>query len=296
MKGKTLDIVIDYHTNSKQTAVSWLNPEQTLGGKFPFMFTQCEAIYCRSIVPIQDTPSVKFTFDLHIKTPRAIVAKASANRTREVFVDENRETYYQMSIPVQSYLIAIAAGIIDEAEIGNSNIWILAEPKMIDAALKELEELPKAMAVANQYVIPYIWGPYKILILPPAFPVGGMENPLLTFASPSIIVGDKSSVDVANHELAHSWSGNLVTNMNWDNFWLNEGFTVFLERKITRLLISDQKQANLTYKVAAKVGNASMITSMEGYGFTNSFSSLTPNAGNANPDDAFSTVPYEKGF
>lgn len=100
MKGKSLDIVIDYHTNSKQTAVSWLNPEQTLGGKFPFMFTQCEAIYCRSIVPIQDTPSVKFTFDLHIKTPRAIVAKASANRTREVFVDENRETYYQMSIPV----------------------------------------------------------------------------------------------------------------------------------------------------------------------------------------------------
>ena len=145
MKGKSLDIVIDYHTNSKQTAVSWLEPEQTLGKKFPFMFTQCEAIYCRSIVPLQDTPSVKFTFDLHIKTPRALVAKASANRTREVFVDDYRETYYVMSFPVQSYLIAIAAGIIDEAEIGTSNIWVLAEPKMIEKALTELEDLPKAM-------------------------------------------------------------------------------------------------------------------------------------------------------
>jgi len=243
------------------------------------MFTQCEAIYCRSIVPIQDTPSVKFTFDLHIKTPRAIVAKASANRTREVFVDNYRETYYQMSIPVQSYLIAIAAGIIDEAEIGTSNIWVLAEPAMMEMSLKELEELPKAMEVANQYVIPYQWGAYKIIVLPPSFPVGGMENPLLTFASPSIIVGDKSSVNVANHELAHSWSGNWVTNMNWDNFWLNEGFTVFLERKITKLLIADQKQANLTYKVAATVGNSTLMTAMNGFGMTNSFSSLTPNAG-----------------
>jgi len=186
-----------------------------------------------------DTPSVKFTYDLHIKTPRAIVAKASANRTREAFVDDYRETYYQMSIPVQSYLIAIAAGIIDEAEIENSNIWILAEPLSIEKSLKELEDLPKAMKIANDYVIPYVWGAYKIIILPPSFPVGGMENPLLTFASPSIIVGDKSSVNVANHELAHSWSGNLVTNINWDNFWLNEGFTVFLERKITKLLIQD---------------------------------------------------------
>jgi len=152
------------------------------------------------------------------------------------------------------------------------------------------------MQIANNYVIPYVWGAYKIIILPPSFPVGGMENPLLTFASPSIIVGDKSSVNVANHELAHSWSGNLVTNMNWDNFWLNEGFTVFLERKITKLLIQDQKEANLTYKVAAKVGNSTMVTAMEGFGWTNSYSSLTPNAGTANPDDAFSEVPYEKGF
>lgn len=135
------------------------------------------------------------------------------------------------------------------------------------------------MEVATQYLIPYLWGPYKIIILPPSFPHGGMENPLLTFASPSIIAGDKSAVWVANHELAHSWSGNLVTNMNWDNVWLNEGFTVFIERKITKMLIDDQKEANLTFKVAAKVGNSTMVAAMNGFGMSNQFSSLTPNAG-----------------
>lgn len=297
MKNKFQDIVIEYHTTSKQKAVSWLEPQQTTGKRFPFMFTQCEAIYCRSIVPIQDSPSVKFTYDLHIKTPRAIVAKASGNRTREAFTEEWRETYYTMRIPVQSYLIAIAAGIIDEAQIGmNTGIYVLAEPEMIEKSMKELEELPKAMEVANSFLPRYEWGDYKIIVLPPSFPVGGMENPLLTFASPSIIVGDKSSVNVANHELAHSWTGNLVTNINWNNFWLNEGFTVFLERRITRKLFTDTAKGTLNYKVAATIGNSSLMTAMQGYGMSHQFSSLYPDAGIKNPDDAFSEVPYEKGF
>jgi len=150
---------------------------------------------------------------------------------------------------------------------------------MIEKALKELEDLPKAMDMANSFLPKYTWGPYKILVLPASFPVGGMENPLLTFASPSIIVGDKSSVSVANHELAHSWTGNLVTNINWNNFWLNEGFTVFIERRITKRLITDPKIANMTYKVAATVGNSTLVTAIEGYGYKNQFSSLTPNAG-----------------
>ncbi len=297
MKGKSIDVVFDYHTISTQKAVSWLNPEQTQGGKFPFMFTQCEAIYCRSIVPIQDSPSVKFTYDLQVNTPRAIQSKVSGNRTREILTKEQRQTFYTMAIPVQSYLIAVAAGIIDEAEVKqNTGVYVLAEPQMLDKALRELEDLPKAMDIANSFLPKYVWGPYKIIVLPPSFPVGGMENPLLTFASPSIIVGDKSSVNVANHELAHSWTGNLVTNINWNNFWLNEGFTVFLERRITKRLISDPKKAEMTYKVAATVGNSTMVTSMEGFGMKHAFSSLTPNAGIRNPDDAFSEVPYEKGF
>lgn len=191
------------------------------------------------------------------------MAKASGNRTREVFTEDRRQTFYTMGIPVQSYLIAIAAGIIDEDEVKqNTGIYILAEPEMIEKAKAELEDLPAAMTVANSFLPKYAWGPYKIIILPPSFPVGGMENPLLTFASPSIIVGDKSSVSVANHELAHSWTGNLVTNINWNNFWLNEGFTVFLERRISKRLISDAKLANTTYKVAATVGNSTMVTAM----------------------------------
>jgi len=138
--------------------------------------------------------------------------------------------------------------------------------------------------------VPYAWGVYKIVILPPNFPFGGMENPLLTFASPTIIVGDKSGVSTANHEIAHSWTGNLVTNMNWDSFWLNEGFTVFLERKISKILNGDAY-----VKMDGRNGNSSMYNAMLGYGLTDKFSSLTPRAGNQNPDDAFSSIPYEKG-
>ncbi len=139
--------------------------------------------------------------------------------------------------------------------------------------------------------IPYAWGPYRIVFLPPNFPYGGMENPTLTFATPFIIVGDKSQTTVAVHEIAHSWSGNLVTNMNWDNFWLNEGFTVFLERKVSKVLRGDA-----FVKMDSRVGNNSMYQAMLSYGITHKFTSLTPRAGLQNPDDAFSTVPYEKGF
>lgn len=139
--------------------------------------------------------------------------------------------------------------------------------------------------------VPYVWGPYKIVFLPPNFPYGGMENPLLTFATPFIIIGDKSGTSVANHEIAHSWTGNLVTNMNWDNFWLNEGMTVFLERKISKILNNDAY-----VKMDARNGNTSMYQAMLGYGLTHRFTSLTPKAGLQNPDDAFSTIPYEKGY
>jgi len=143
----------------------------------------------------------------------------------------------------------------------------------------------------NYLHVPYYWGNYSILILPPSFPMGGMENPLLTFASPSIITGDKSQVDVAVHEIAHSWTGNLVTCVNWNEFWLNEGFTVFLERKATTILHNEDFS-----KVSAFLGNISAYQDMVGYGLNNKYSSLYPNVSKALPDDSFSTIPYEKGF
>ena len=161
----------------------------------------------------------------------------------------------------------------------------------MERSAKDLEDLEESLVLAEKFLTPYKWGPYKIVILPPSFPFGGMENPLLTFASPSIIAGDKSGVPTATHEIAHSWTGNLVTNMNWENFWLNEGFTVFSERKISRTMHGD-----LFYRVSSLVGNASMFTAMQGYGLDDSFSSLTPRLHGRHPDDAFSKVPYEKGF
>lgn len=284
------DITITYSTNDEQTATSWLNPEQTAGKKKPYMFTQCESIHCRSIAPMQDTPAVKSTYELEIITPKDIESFASGNLTDTKFTATKKKTYFRMDIPVESYLIAIAAGDLTQRQVG-PRTYVISEPSEIDKCSSELDDLETGLKTAESFLIPYEWGDYKILILPPAFPFGGMENPLLTFASPSIIVGDKSNVFVANHEIAHSWTGNLVTNMNWDNFWLNEGFTVYSERKITKIL-----QGETFYKVASKVGNSSMYSDMVSYGMKNSYSSLTPKCGKENPDDAFSTIPYEKGF
>ena len=138
---------------------------------------------------------------------------------------------------------------------------------------------------------PYIWGNYTIIVLPPSFPMGGMENPLLTFASPTIITGDKSQVYVATHEMAHSWTGNEITCQNWENFWLNEGFTVFVERHVSGEIHGEDFS-----KVAALLGNTSMYQDMESFGLDNTYSSLHPVLRGDNPDSSFSEVCYEKGF
>lgn len=290
---QTLHIKVNYKTNTgEQMAVSWMTPEQTLGKEHPYMFTQCQSIYCRSIAPLQDTPAIKSTYSVVMNTPINIQSYVSGNLTHNEVSCGRRYTTFRMDIPVESYLIAIVAGNLVSEKVPNSdNIYVITEPEMMEKSVTELEDLGKSMKYAQEYLTPYVWGDYKIVILPPAFPLGGMENPLLTFASPTIIVGDKSSVNVANHELAHSWTGNLVTNENWDSFWLNEGFTVFIERKI-----ANHFEGDIFYKIDATVGNKSMYYSMLEYGLDDNYSSLTPRAGKHNPDDAFSTVPYEKGF
>lgn len=189
-----------------------------------------------------------------------------------------------------SYLIAIAVGDLEYKSLDHRT-GVITEPGKMEEVAKELASLPELLDKTEKYLTPYIWGNYSILILPPSFPFGGMENPLLTFASPTIITGDKSQVYVATHEIAHSWSGNEVTCENWSNMWLNEGFTVFEERKV-----SAQIHGKEFSMVNAYLGNISMYNDMLQYGLNNSYSSLHPDISSDNPDNSLSEVPYEKGF
>lgn len=240
---------------------------------------------------MQDTPAIKVTYDSKVKVTNDFVVKMSANETKVEQVDDDHKVYhFKNDIKIASYLIAIAVGDLEYRSLG-PNTGVITEPSFMDQCAEELENLQVMLDTAQSYLTPYIWGNYTILVLPPSFPMGGMENILLTFASPTIITGDKSQVDVATHEIAHSWTGNDVTTENWSNMWLNEGFTVFEERKVSAQLHGEDFS-----KVAAYLGNISYVSDMLDYGLDSNYSSLFPQVGSNLPDDAFSTVPYEKGF
>lgn len=215
---------------------------------------------------------------------------------KTVNVMGNTTTYhFYQDIKIPSYLLAIAVGNLAVKHVGNdtSRCSVIAEPgaDYLDRYANELEDLDDLLDRTEKWMTPYIWGNYTILVLPPSFPFGGMENPLLTFASPTIIVGDKSQVYVATHEIAHSWTGNDITCKDWSNLWLNEGFTVFEERKV-----SAEVHGLDFAKREAQLGNVSLWDDMLNFGLNNSYSALYPVMNGANPDDSFSTVPYEKGF
>jgi leukotriene-A4 hydrolase len=286
----SFSIRLHYTTNSKSTAINWLTPEQTSGKVLPYLFTQCEDIACRSVAPMQDTPAIKITYESKVKVPKSFVVKMSANETNMVEDHTFRTYYFKNEIKIATYVIAIAVGDLEYRSLGD-RVGVVTEPSFMDACVSELENLQMMLDTAESYLTPYIWGNYTILVLPPSFPMGGMENILLTFASPTIITGDKSQVDVATHEIAHSWTGNDVTCENWSNMWLNEGFTVFEERKV-----SAQIHGVDFSKVASFLGNIAMVDAMNDFGMDSNYSSLFPIVGDNLPDDAFSEIPYEKGF
>mmetsp|Transcript_796 Transcript_796/g.662 ORF Transcript_796/g.662 Transcript_796/m.662 type:complete len:645 (+) Transcript_796:7-1941(+) len=283
-------LIIDYITSKNPSAVSWLTKEQTTGKILPFMYTQCEPIHCRSLAPLQDTPAIKSTFSLLTKSPRDIIVRASGNVTEEYINGRKRYTKFEMNIPVPSYLLAFAAGNLVEKQL-SPRTFVISESELIDICVKELALLEEAVKAAESYITPYDWGVYKVLMLPSSFPIGGMENPLLTFANSGLVTGDGSSFRLFVHELSHSWFGNLVTNENWSNFWLNEGFTVFLERKITSILYG--KNSSL---VDAKLENITLYLDIEETGVNNTFTSLSPLLNGSHPDAIMNIVPYEKGY
>ena len=237
---------ITYSARPGARALQWLAPEQTLGKKLPYLFSQGQAINNRSWIPTQDSPGIRQTWSASITVPDGFVAVMSARKVGpaegELVPHYRRRFRFAMDNPVPPYLIAIAVGDLKFKAIGpRSGVW--SEAGMLDAAVAEFADVEKMIDAAQALYGPYRWGRYDMLVLPPSFPFGGMENPNLTFLTPTIITGDRSNTDVVAHELAHSWSGNLVTNATWADGWLNEGFTTYFENRIMEALYGKERAA-----------------------------------------------------
>ncbi len=226
-------VTIHYRTRPDAAALDWLEAGQTAGKRYPFLFTQGQAILTRSWIPCQDSPGIRITYNARISLPSDMMAVMSASNPQQK--NEKGVYTFQMKQAIPPYLLALAAGDIEFGAIGPRS-GVYAEPEMLQASLHEFADLEKMIDVAESLYGPYAWDRYDIIVLPPSFPFGGMENPRLTFATPTIIAGDRSLTALIAHELAHSWSGNLVTNATWNDFWLNEGFTVYIERRIMEAL------------------------------------------------------------
>jgi leukotriene-A4 hydrolase len=242
--------------------------------------------------PCQDTPSVKVTYTAELTVPRELTALMSAVPTgsHEVPNDNSKKVFtFEQKVPVPSYLVAIAVGALESRQIGpRSYVW--SEKEVIDQAADEFAQTEEMLQTAESLCGPYVWGRYDLLVLPPSFPYGGMENPCLTFVTPTLLAGDRSLANVIAHEICHSWTGNLVTNHNWEHFWLNEGFTVFIERKIASRLV-DEKMRHFH----CIGGWKALINSITDFKDALHLTALVPKLDGIDPDDAFSSVPYEKG-
>jgi len=280
---------ITYASSPAASGLQWLDPAQTGSKTDPFLYSQSQAINARSWVPCQDSPSVRFTFDAIVKSPRPVVMAARSADSGPHDIGRAVEYRFEMTQPIPSYLLAIASGRIEKRDVGTrSAVW--AEPEMVDPAARELADTGKMLAAAERLFGPYRWGRYDLLILPPSFPFGGMENPRMTFATPTIIVGDRSLVSLVAHEMAHSWSGNLVTNATWSDFWLNEGFTTYFERRILESVYG-KDQADMEWVL----GRELLDIAIRDFEKTPGDQLLHIDLGGRDPDDAVTDIAYEKG-
>ncbi|MFN4299641.1 MAG: M1 family metallopeptidase [Thermaurantimonas sp.] len=283
---KVQKIAIEYETLEHPAALQWLEVNQTLGKRYPILFTQSQAILARSWLPCMDSPSIRFTYSARVKVPKGMLALMSAENPQEKSPDGIYT--FSMKQPIPSYLMALAVGDF-EFKVVSDRSGIYAEPELIDAAHQEFSDVEKMILAAESLYGPYLWDRYDLLVMPPSFPFGGMENPRLTFVTPTVIAGDKSLVSLVAHELAHSWSGNLVTNATWNDFWLNEGFTVYFELRIMEQIYGveyAEMLAQLSYNEL--IGALNTLPPDE--------TILKAKLDGKNPDDAVGPIAYEKGY
>ena len=290
--GAARAVTIRYRTTPDAEALQWLTPAQTAGRKHPYLFSQGQAILTRTWLPTQDSPGIRQSWEAKIRAPAALTVVMSAEALGPSPGPDasQREWRFRMDQPVAPYLIALAIGELSFRELG-PRTGVYTEPAMLDAAAAEFVDVEKMIEAAESLYGPYRWGRYDLLVLPPSFPFGGMENPRLTFATPTVIAGDKSLVSLIAHELAHSWSGNLVTNATWADFWLNEGFTTYFENRIMERVYGPQFAAML-----ADLGWDDLQAEIKSLGgFKAPDTRLRIDLAGRNPDDGMTDIPYEKG-
>ena len=279
------EVVIRYETSPDALALQWLEPQQTAGKQYPFLYTQAQSIHARSFIPLQDTPGVRITYEATVRTPPELRAVMSAGNDPAAELDG--EFTFSMPQPIPPYLVALAVGDLEFKAMG-ARTGLYAEREILEAAAAEFADTEAMLETTEETFGAYRWDRYDLLIMPPAFPFGGMENPRLSFITPTVIAGDKSLVSLIAHELAHSWSGNLVTNASWRDLWLNEGFTTYLTNRIMQMVFGDER-----YEMEMALGYAELIDELPD--LEDRDQALALDARGRDPDDVFTSVAYEKG-
>jgi aminopeptidase N len=285
MPADATEVDIRYQTSPDALALQWLEPQQTAGRRHPFLYTQAQSIHARSFIPLQDTPGVRITYDAIVRTPPELRAVMSADNDPDAELDG--EFTFRMPQPIPPYLIALAVGDLDFRAMGKRT-GVYAEQEILDAAAAEFADTEAMLETTEQTFGPYRWDRYDLLILPPGFPIGGMENPRLSFITPTVIAGDKSLVSLIAHELAHSWSGNLVTNASWRDLWLNEGFTTYLTNRIMQAVYGDER-----YRMEMALGYAELEDELPDLEDRDEV--LAVDLRDRDPDEVFTSIAYEKG-
>ncbi len=278
-------VAIRYETSPNALALQWLEPQQTAGKRHPFLYTQAQSIHARSFIPLQDTPGVRITYDATVRTPPELRAVMSADNDPEAQLDG--EFAFSMPQPIPPYLVALAVGDLEFRAMGERT-GVYAEKEVLDAAAAEFADTEAMLETTEETFGPYRWDRYDLLILPPAFPIGGMEHPRLSFITPTVIAGDKSLVALIAHELAHSWSGNLVTNASWRDLWLNEGFTTYLTNRIMQAVFGDER-----YYMEMALGYADLKDELPD--LDDRDQALAVDLRDRDPDEVFTSIAYDKG-